>query len=48
MHPKNFEFSRLFLEVKSDLDCKKGLLKTSGVTRPCWNAILSLCLMFGL
>ena len=36
VHPKNFGFSRPFLEVKSDLDCKKVLVKTSGVTRPCW------------
>ena len=41
---KNFEFSRPFLEVKSDLDCKKALVKTSGVTRPCWNGILTLFL----
>ena len=45
MHPKNFIFPRPFLEVKSDLDCKKTLVKTSGVTRPCWNGIQSLCLM---
>ena len=46
-HPKNFEISRPFLEVKSDLDFSETLLKTSGVTRPCWNGILSLCLMLG-
>ena len=47
VHPKKIGFSRPFLEVKSDLDCKKVLTWTSGVTRPWSIGIVSLCLMLG-
>ena len=46
-HPKIFEISRPFLEVKSDLDFSETLLKTSGVTRPWFNGIPSLFFMLG-
>ena len=34
------------LKVTHDLDFDETLIVTFGVTRPCWNGILSLCLMF--